>query len=118
MLVETHQVTMLDHNADGNGIIYNFPSLNLSGADVSIGLEYSLDAGTDTASNGAGVAKADGKGSAWGLGVTTAYEGFTVGAYASKGENEAAAKSDEFTGSAFYKLQHGSSISWLSENSR
>ena len=93
--------------ADGNAIIYNFPSLNISGADVSIGLEYSLDAGTETASNGGGVAKADGKGSAYGLGITTAYEGFTVGAYASKGENEAAAKSDEFTGSAFVNYSMG-----------
>jgi outer membrane protein OmpU len=93
--------------ADGNGIVYNFPSLNLAGADVSIGLEYSLDSGTDTASNGGGVAKADGKGSAWGLGATTSIEGFTVGAYASKGENEAAATTDEFTGSAFVNYSMG-----------
>ena len=97
--------------ADDNAIIYKAPALDLMGATVNIGLEYSLQAGTATGGDGVAPARNDTYGNGTGLGVTIAYEGLTVGAYGAQRENknptEDADINDEFNGSWFANYNFG-----------
>ena len=97
--------------ADDNAIIYKAPALDLMGATVNIGLEYSLQAGTATGGDGVAPARNDTYGKGTGLGVTIAYEGLTVGAYGAQRENknptDDADIGDEFNGSWFANYNFG-----------
>ena len=97
--------------ADDNAIIYKAPALDLMGATVNIGLEYSLQAGTATGGDGVAPARNDTYGNGTGLGVTIAYEGLTVGAYGAQRENknptDDADIGDEFNGSWFANYNFG-----------
>ena len=97
--------------ADDNAIIYKAPALDLMGASVSIGLEYSLQAGTATGGDGVAPARSDTYGNGTGLGVTVAYEGLTLGAYGAERENknptDAKQVADEFNGSWFANYNFG-----------
>ena len=97
--------------ADDNAIIYKAPALDLMGATVNIGLEYSLQAGTATGGDGVAPARNDTYGKGTGLGVTIAYEGLTVGAYGAQRENknptDDADIGDVFNGSWFANYNFG-----------
>jgi len=97
--------------ADDNAIIYKAPALEMMGASINIGLEYSFQAGTATGGDGVGSARSDTYGNGTGLGVTVAYEGLTVGAYGAERENKNPTAvddvSDEFNGSWFANYSFG-----------
>jgi len=97
--------------ADDNAIIYKAPAIDLMGATVNIGVEHSLQAGSGTGADGAGLARSDTYGKGTGIGVTVAYEGLTLGAYGAERENKnptsAAQVRDEFNGSWFVNYNFG-----------
>ena len=97
--------------ADDNAIIYKAPAIDLMGATVNIGVEYSLQAGTATGGDGVAPARSSTYGNGTGLGVTIAYEGLTVGAYGAQRENknptDDADIGDEFNGSWFANYNFG-----------
>ena len=97
--------------ADDNALIYKAPAIDMMGATVNIGLEYSLQAGTATGSDGSGAARSSTYGSGTGLGVTVAYEGLTLGAYGAERDNKNPTVVDdvydEFNGSWFVNYNFG-----------
>ena len=97
--------------ADDNALIYKAPALDVMGASVNIGLEYSFQAGTATGGDGVGSARSDTYGNGTGLGVTVAYEGLTLGAYGAERENKNPTQvddvGDEFNGSWFANYSFG-----------
>ena len=97
--------------ADDNAIIYKAPAIDLMGATVNIGVEYSLQAGTATGGDGVAPARNSTYGKGTGLGVTIAYEGLTVGAYGAQRENKNPTDDgdvqDEFNGSWFANYNFG-----------
>ena len=97
--------------ADDNAIIYKAPAMDLMGASVSIGIEYSLQAGTATGGDGVAPARSSTYGNGTGVGVTVAYEGLTLGAYGAERENKNPAVTDdvmdEFNGSWFVNYSFG-----------
>ena len=67
--------------AGTNALIYNAPALDIAGASVAIGVEYSPQASAN-ATAGSGLARADATGESLGIGVTITTEaGLTLGAY-------------------------------------
>ncbi len=97
--------------ADDNAIIYKAPAIDLMGATVNIGVEYSLQAGTATGGDGVAPASSGTYGNGTGVGVTVAYEGLTLGAYGAERENKNPADNadimDEFNGSWFVNYSFG-----------
>ena len=97
--------------ADDNAIIYKAPAMDLMGASVSIGVEYSLQAGTATGGDGVAPARSDDYGNGTGIGVTIGYEGLTLGAYGAERENKNPTQvddvQDEFNGSWFVNYNFG-----------
>ncbi len=97
--------------ADDNAIIYKMPAMDLMGATVNIGGEYSLQAGTATGSDGVAPARSSTYGNGTSLGITAVYEGLTLGAYGAERENKNPAVADdvmdEFNGSWFVNYNFG-----------
>ena len=97
--------------ADDNAIIYKAPAIDLMGATINVGVEYSLQAGTATSSDGVGAARSDTYGKGTGLGVTATYAGLTLGAYGAERDNKNQAVvddvQDEFNGSMFVNYNFG-----------
>jgi len=97
--------------ADGNGVTYSFPAMEMMGATISGGLDYSFQGGTDSPNDGTGVARSTTWGNAYGLGLTVAYDALSIGAFVSERENKniTADKTveDEFTGSWNVKYNAG-----------
>ena len=73
--------------ADDNAIVYQAPAMDIGGATVNIGVEYSLQAGSTTAADGGGIARTK-YGAGYGLGVKAAMGGLTLGVYAAEREND------------------------------
>jgi len=97
--------------ADDNAIIYKAPAIEIAGATVNVGAEYSLQAGTSTAADGGSAARSGTYDTGYGVGVTVAYEGLTLGAYGAERENRNPTAnvtvSDEFNGSWFVNYSMG-----------
>ena len=97
--------------ADDNALIYKAPAIDMLGATVNIGIEHSLQAGTATGSDGVAPARSDTYGNGTGVGVTVAYEGLTLGAYAAERENKNPIVQDdvmdEFNGSWYINYNFG-----------
>ena len=97
--------------ADGNGITYIFPAMEMMGATITGGLDYSFQGGSDSPADGGTVARSHTWGNAYGVGLTVAYDALSIGAFVSERENKnpAATKtiSDEFTGSWNVKYNAG-----------
>ena len=89
--------------ADGNGITYIFPAMEMMGATITGGLDYSFQGGSDSPNDGAGVARDTTWGNAYGLGLTVAYDALSIGAFVSERENKNPSADttveDEFGGS-------------------
>ena len=67
--------------AGTNALVYKAPAMDVMGASVALGLEYSPQASAN-ANAGVGLAKADATGESLGVGVTVTTDmGLTVGAY-------------------------------------
>ena len=97
--------------ADDSGVTYKAPTFSIAGADISVAAEYSFQAGTDTTNDGGTNARANDRGKGYGVGITAAYAGLTVGAYAAEAENVTnggyTPTHDEFNGSAFINYSFG-----------
>jgi len=97
--------------ADGNGVTYPFPAMEMMGATITGGLDYSFQGGSDSPGDGGSVARSHTWGNAYGVGLTVAYDALSIGAFVSERENKnpAATKtiSDEFTGSWNVKYNAG-----------
>ena len=75
-------------NADGNGFTYQLPAMEMMGATVTGGLDYSFQGGTDSPNDGSGVATSTTWGNAYGVGLTVAYDALSIGAFVSEVENK------------------------------
>tara|TARA_B100001057_G_scaffold49785_1_gene44380 strand:- start:1173 stop:2264 length:1092 start_codon:yes stop_codon:yes gene_type:complete len=97
--------------ADDNAIVYQGPAMEMMGATINWGLEYSLQAGTATANDGGTTARSDTYGEGYGLGVTIGYDALTVGAYVAERDNKNQASvadvQDEFNGTWFANYSMG-----------
>ena len=98
-------------NADGNGITYIFPAMEMMGATITGGLDYSFQGGSDAANDGGAVARSNTWGNAYGLGLTVAYDALSIGAFVSERENKNITADttveDEFGGSWNVKYSAG-----------
>ncbi|MDC0061161.1 porin [Candidatus Pelagibacter sp.] len=97
--------------ADGNGVTYQMPAMDVMGATLTGGIDYSFQGGSDSPNDGGAVARNTTWGNAYGVGLTLAYEGLSVGAFVSERENKNITAdttvSDEFTGSWNVKYSMG-----------
>ena len=97
--------------ADGNGVTYKMPAMDLGGATVTGGIDYSFQGGSDSPNDGSGVARSNTAGNAYGVGLTVAYDALSVGAFVSEREHKNPGNdktiSDEFTGSWNVKYSMG-----------
>ena len=97
--------------ADGNGFTYQLPAMEMMGATITGGLDYSFQGGSDSPNDGGAVARNTTWGNAYGLGLTVAYDALSVGAFVSERENKNHANNgqieDEFTGSWNVKYSAG-----------
>ena len=74
--------------ADGNGFTYQLPAMEMMGATITGGLDYSFQGGTDAANDGGAAATSNDFGNAYGLGLTVAYDALSIGAFVSERENK------------------------------
>ena len=97
--------------ADGNGITYQLPAMEMMGATITGGLDYSFQGGSDSPADGGSVARSSTWGNAYGVGLTIAYDALSVGAFVSERENKNITADttveDEFTGSWNVKYSAG-----------
>ena len=97
--------------ADGNALIYQAPALDIMGASVKVGVEHTLQAGSDATNDGGGIARSSTYGAGTGVGVTIGYDALTVGAYGAERENKNPANTsdvaDEFNGTYFINYSMG-----------
>ena len=97
--------------ADGNGVTYIFPAMEMMGATITGGLDYSFQGGSDSPNDGGAVARSNTWGNAYGLGLTVAYDALSVGAFVSERDNlnpsADTTVEDEFTGSWNVKYSAG-----------
>jgi outer membrane protein OmpU len=98
-------------NGDGNGITYIFPAMEMMGATITGGLDYSFQGGSDAANDGGAIARSNTWGNAYGLGLTVANDALSVGAFVYERENKnpSANKTveDQFEGSWNVKYSAG-----------
>ena len=97
--------------ADDNALVYSLPAMEMMGATVNMGIEYSLQAGSATANDGGTIARGNTYGNGYGVGVTVGYDALTIGAYVAERENKnqdnTADVRDEFNGSWFATYNFG-----------
>ena len=74
--------------ADGNGFTYQLPAMEMMGATVTGGLDYSFQAGADSPADGGTVARSNTAGNAYGVGLTVAYDALSIGAFVSEMEHK------------------------------
>ena len=76
---------------DNGGILYNSPSFDIYGASVSFDAEYNPQADDSVpATDGGQVTRSTTDGKGYGLGITTKYEGATIGIYGNEVESRVA----------------------------
>ena len=74
--------------SDDNALVYQMPAMDIMGATVTGGLEYSFQSGSTTANDGGAIARSSTWGNSYGVGLTVAYDALSVGAYISERENK------------------------------
>ena len=98
-------------NADGNGFTYQLPAMEMMGATITGGLDYSFQGGSDATNDGGAVDRDNTWGNAYGVGLTVAYDALSIGAFVSERENKnpgaLTTVSDEFSGSWNAKYSAG-----------
>jgi hypothetical protein len=85
---QQNSANIVGNATDSNMITYNAPSMDIGGATVSIGLEYTPHASDSAANDGGVTTYNDARGSGHGAGITVAYDALKVGVYAAEIENE------------------------------
>ena len=97
--------------ADDSAIVYSLPAMEMGGATINMGLEYTLNAGTATSNDGGTAVRSNSYGNGYGLGVTASYDALTIGAYVAERDNKnpttVADVRDEFNGTWFAKYNFG-----------
>ena len=97
--------------ADGNGFTYQLPAMEMMGATITGGLDYSFQGGSDSPADGGSVARSTTWGNAYGVGLTVAYDALSIGAFVSERENKNhtadTTVEDEFNGSWNVKYSAG-----------
>ena len=97
--------------ADGNGFTYQLPAMEMMGATITGGLDYSFQGGSDATNDGGAIARSDTRGNAYGVGFTVAYDALSLGIFGSEREhlNPTADKTieDEMSASWFAKYSAG-----------
>ena len=97
--------------ADGNGFTYQLPAMEMMGATITGGLDYSFQGGSDSPADGGTVARSTTWGNAYGVGLTIAYDALSIGAFVAERENKNIRADttieDEFNGSWNVKYSAG-----------
>ena len=108
---QQNSANIVGNATDSNMITYNAPSMDIMGATVSIGLEYSPHASDSAANDGGTTTYNDARGSGHGAGVTIGYDALKVGVYAAEIENVTPDtgddQSDSFEGVWYAKYSMG-----------
>ena len=85
--------------------------MEMMGATITGGLDYSFQGGSDAPNDGGAVARSNTWGNAYGLGLTVAYDALSIGAFVSERENKNPSADttveDEFGGSWNVKYSAG-----------
>jgi len=84
---QQNSANIVGNALDSNYVAYTAPALELGGATVNIGIEYSPQAADSGANDGGQHTYSESRGSGMGAGVTIAYDALKVGAYAAEIEN-------------------------------
>ena len=84
---QQNSANIVGNALDSNYVAYTAPALELGGATVNIGIEYSPQAADSGANDGGQHTYSETRGSGMGAGVTIAYDALKVGAYAAEIEN-------------------------------
>ena len=72
---------------DSNGLMYALPAMELGGATVNMQVEYTPHANDAIVNDGSTGTYTEGRGAAYGAGITVAYDALKVGVYAAEIEN-------------------------------
>ncbi len=64
--------------SDDNALVYQMPAMDLMGATITGGLEYSFQSGSATTTDGGATARSDTWGNSYGLGLTATYDALSV----------------------------------------
>jgi outer membrane protein OmpU len=84
---QQNSANIVGNALDSNYVAYTAPALDLGGATVNIGIEYSPQAADSGANDGGQHTYSESRGSGMGAGVTIAYDALKVGAYAAEIDN-------------------------------
>ena len=84
---QQNSANIVGNALDSNYVAYTAPALELGGATVNIGVEYSPQAADAGANDGGQHTYSEVRGSGMGAGVTIAYDALKVGVYAAEIEN-------------------------------
>ena len=84
---QQNSANIVGNALDSNAVGYQSPALEIAGATVNIGIEYSPQAADSGANDGGQHTYSESRGSGTGAGVTIAYDALKVGAYAAEIEN-------------------------------
>ena len=84
---QQNSANIVGNALDSNYVAYTAPALDLGGATVNIGIEYSPQAADSGANDGGQHTYSASRGSGMGAGVTIAYDALKLGVYAAEIEN-------------------------------
>ena len=110
---QQNSANIVGNALDSNAVSYQAPALELGGATVNIGVEYSPQAADSGANDGGQHTYSATRGSGMGAGVTIAYDALKVGVYAAEIENTTANtitaddEKDHFEGVWYAKYSFG-----------
>jgi len=108
---QQNSANIVGNATDSNAITYNAPAMDIAGASVSIGLEYTPHASDKPANDGGLTTYNAARGSGVGAGVTIAYDALKVGVYAAEIENTTPDagdnQRDNFEGAWYAKYSFG-----------
>ena len=84
---QQNSANIVGNALDSNYVAYTAPALEVGGATINIGLEYSPQAADSGANDGGQHTYSEVRGSGMGAGVTIAYDALKVGVYAAEIDN-------------------------------
>ena len=84
---QQNSANIVGNALDSNYVAYTAPALEIGGATVNIGIEYSPHASDSGANDGGLTTYNEARGSGMGAGVTIAYDALKLGVYAAEIEN-------------------------------
>ena len=109
---QQNSANIVGNATDSNAIAYNAPALEIAGATVNIGIEYTPHASDVGANDGGTTTYTAKRGSGQGAGVTIAYDALKLGVYGAEIENATPsgtgdAEQDSFEGVWFATYSFG-----------